>query len=151
MALRGHVLVRSAFAEERLYAAIARGVRQVVILGAGYDTFAYRQPAGFEDVRIFEVDAPPTQAHKREMLARGGVPVPANVRFAPIDFERSSLGDGLRAAGLDAAQPAIFTWLGVMVYLTRDAAEGVLRFVGSLPHGSEIVFTFSLPGPGARA
>lgn len=149
MALRGHVLVRSAFAEERLYAAIARGVRQVVILGAGYDTFAYRQPASFEDVRIFEVDAPPTQAHKREMLARGGVPVPANVRFAPIDFERSSLGDGLRAAGLDAAQPAIFTWLGVMV--TRDAAEGVLRFVGSLPHGSEIVFTFSLPGPGARA
>ncbi len=86
-ALRGHVLVRSAFAEARLRAAVERGVRAYVVLGAGYDTFAYRQPAWMRGVRIFEVDAPATQAEKRERLRAAGIAVPANVAYVPVDFE----------------------------------------------------------------
>jgi methyltransferase (TIGR00027 family) len=145
-AIRGHVLVRSAFAEDRLRAAVAGGVRQFVSLGAGYDTFPYRQPAWMDGVRVFEVDAPQTQADKRARLLRARVPVPPNVTFVPVDFEREDLRDRLAAAGLLLDAPAFFSWLGVMVYLTRDAAEAVLRFVASLPRGSEIALTFTPPG-----
>ncbi len=80
--LRGHILVRSAFAEERLRDAVGRGVQQFVSLGAGYDTFAFRQAAWMHGVRVFEVDAPQTQADKRLRLAeRAGVAIPENVTF----------------------------------------------------------------------
>ena len=145
-ALRGHVLVRSAFAEERLRAAVARGVRQCVVLGAGFDTFAYRQPAWMDGVRLFEVDAPATQAEKRARLAAAGIAEPPNVVYAAIDFERTSLAEGLRGAGLDLDAPAFFSWLGVMVYLTRDAVDAVFRAVASMPPESEIAFTFGQGG-----
>jgi methyltransferase (TIGR00027 family) len=147
--LRAHVLVRSAFAEDRLRAAVARGVRQCVVLGAGYDTLAYRQPAWMHGVRLIEVDAPATQADKRARLERAAIAVPENVAFAAIDFERTSLADGLTAAGFDAGAPAFFSWLGVMVYLTRDAVDAVFRFVAGLPAESEIAFTFTAPGGSA--
>jgi len=142
-ALRGHVLVRSAFAEERLRRAVERGVRQFVVLGAGFDTFAYRQPSWMDGVRVFEVDAPATQAEKRARLAAAGIAVPPNVVYAAIDFERTSLGDGLRQAALDPATPAFFSWLGVMMYLTRDAVDAVFRTVAAMPPQSEIAFTFT--------
>lgn len=142
-ALRAHVLVRSAFAEERLRTAVARGVRQCVVLGAGFDTFAYRQPAWMQDVRLFEIDAPATQAEKRARLAAAGIAEPPNVVYAAIDFERTSLAAGLREAGLDLGAPAFFSWLGVMVYLTRDAVDAVFRTVAAMPSGSEIAFTFT--------
>jgi methyltransferase (TIGR00027 family) len=142
-AMRGYILVRSAFAEERMRAAAARGVRQCVVLGAGFDTFAYRQPAEMAGTVIFEADAPATQAAKRSALARAAIPEPANLRFAPIDFETTSLGDGLAAAGFDRAAPAFFSWLGVVPYLTREAIDGVFGFVASLPARSEIAFTFA--------
>jgi methyltransferase (TIGR00027 family) len=148
--LRGHVLVRSAFAEDRLRRAVERGVRQFVSLGAGYDTFAYRQPEWMRDVGVFEVDTPQTQADKRRRLELAGIAIPDNVVFVPVDFERTSLARGLEAAGFSSERTAFFSWLGVMVYLTRDAAEAVLRFVASLPQGSEIALTFTPPGePGA--
>ena len=147
--LRAHVLVRSAFAEDRLRAAVAREVRQCVVLGAGYDTFAYRQPAWMDGVRLIEADAPATQADKRARLERARIAVPANVAFAPLDFERTSLADGLAAAGFDAGAPAFFSWLGVMVYLTREAVDAVFGFVAALPAGSEIAFTFTAPGGSA--
>ncbi len=148
--LRAHVLVRSAFAEDRLRAAVERGVRQCVVLGAGYDTFAYRQPAWMHGVRLIEVDAPATQADKRARLERARIAVPGNVAFAALDFERTSLADGLAAAGFDAGAPAFFSWLGVMVYLTRAAVEAVFRFVAGLPAESEIAFTFTAPGGSAE-
>ncbi len=144
-ALRGHVLVRSAFAEARLRAAVARGVRQCVLLGAGYDTFAFRQPAWMRGVRVVEVDVPETQHDKRDRMLAAGIAVPPNVAFAAIDFERTSLDDGLAAAGFDAGAPAFFSWLGVMMYLTRDAVDGVFRFVAARPRESEIAFTFTVP------
>jgi methyltransferase (TIGR00027 family) len=145
-ALRGHVLVRSAFAEERLRDAVARGIRQCVVLGAGFDTFAYRQPGWMQGVRLFEVDAPATQAEKRARLAAAGIAEPPNVVYAAIDFERTSLVDGLRGAGLDLDAPAFFSWLGVMVYLTRDAVDAVFRAVAAMLPESEIAFTFTQGG-----
>lgn len=142
-ALRGHVLVRSAFTEERLRRAVERGARQFVVLGAGFDTFAYRQPSWMDGVRVFEVDAPATQAEKRARLAAAGIAVPPNVVYAAIDFERTALADGLREAGLDPAAPAFFSWLGVMMYLTRDAVGAVFRTVAAMPPESEIAFTFT--------
>jgi len=144
--LRAHVLVRSAFAEDRLRAAVARSVRQCVVLGAGYDTFAYRQPQWMRDVQVFELDAAPTRADKLERLARAGIAPPANVAYAALDLERASLADVLRSAGFDAASPAFFSWLGVMVYLSGAAVDAVFRSVAALPTGSEIAFTFTPPG-----
>ena len=149
-ALRAHVVVRSRYAEDRLREAAARGVRQFIVLGAGLDTFAYRQPAWAAALRIFEVDWAATQKDKRARLARAGVPVPDNVTFVPIDFERTAVADALAGHGFDAAAPAFVSWLGVMMYLTRDAIAAVFAFVRALPPSSEIVLSF-MPMPAAAA
>jgi methyltransferase (TIGR00027 family) len=143
--LRSHVVLRSRFAEDSLAAAVARGTRQYLLLGAGLDTFAYRQPAWARDITIVEVDQPANQAQKRAMLAAATVPVPPNVRYADIDFERESLADGLTRHGVDMSIPTFFSWLGVTMYLQRNAIVGVLRTVASFPHGLEIVLTFAQP------
>src|SRR5262249_22024613 len=140
---RSHVVLRSRVAEDRLADAVARGVRQYVVLGAGFDTFAYRQPDWASGLRIFEVDHPESQAAKFAALASAGVTVPRNVTFVPVDFERESLAHALSAARFDAARPAFVSWLGVMVYVDAAAAASVFRMVASLPASSEIVFTFA--------
>ncbi len=142
--MRMFIAVRTRFAEDALAAAVERGVRQAVVLGAGLDTYAYRSPFG-ERLRIFEVDHPATQAWKRERLAEAAIPVPNSLAFAPIDFERETLSDGLRAAGFDPAQPSFFTWLGVVPYLTEEAIWSTLGFMASLPNGAHVVFDYSDP------
>jgi len=149
--LRSRLVVRSRYAEERLEDAVRRGVRQCVILGAGYDSFAYRQPAWARDLTLYEVDHPATQEGKRARLADAGVPIPANLTFAPIDFETTSLVDGLRATSLDFKEPAFFSCLGVLVYLTREAVDAIFQLVAAFPEGSEIVFSFSQSGGGEIA
>ena len=143
--LRIHVAHRSRYAEDRFAAAFARGVRQHVVLGAGLDTFAFRQPAWAQEARFFEVDHPASQADKVERLARAGVAVARNVTFVPIDFESTPLADGLAAAGFDSTRPAFFSWLGVTMYLRLEAIETVFAYVASLPRESEIAFTFARP------
>jgi methyltransferase (TIGR00027 family) len=143
--LRSHVLLRSRYAEDRLAEAYQRRVRQYVLLGAGYDTFAYRQPAWAHDLRIFEVDHPASQREKQHRLQATGIGIPSNLEFVAIDFEHASLRDGLAASGLDFNQPAFFSCLGVLVYLTAEAADAVFRCVASFPESSEIVFTYSAP------
>jgi methyltransferase (TIGR00027 family) len=145
-ALRLHVLVRSRYAEDRLAEAASRGVAQFVSLGAGYDTFAYRQPEWAHRLRVYEVDHPASQAAKRERLASAGVPLPENLTFVPIDFERTSLSEGMRAGGFDTTQPAFFSWLGVMMYLDLAAIDTVFAYVASLPSPSEIAFSYARPG-----
>jgi methyltransferase (TIGR00027 family) len=142
-ALRAHMVLRSRFAEDRLAAAVARGVTQYVILGAGFDTFAVRQPAWARSLRILEVDHAGTQALKRAHLAAAGLVVAANAGFATIDFERESLRDGLLRHGIDPTARTFFSWLGVTMYLQRDAIDAVLRPVAKFPEGSEIVLTFA--------
>jgi methyltransferase (TIGR00027 family) len=143
--LRSHVILRSRYTEERMAQAAQRGVRQCVILGAGYDTFAYRQPDWARDMRIFEVDHRATQEDKRARLRAAGIPLPSNLEFVDIDFERISLRDGLQRSGLDFSEPAFFSCLGVLVYLTREAVDAVFRLVAAFPADSEIAFTFSTP------
>jgi methyltransferase (TIGR00027 family) len=138
--MRFFVAVRSRFAQDSLAAAMARGIRQVVVLGAGLDTTALRNPG----LAVFEVDHPVTQEWKRQQLARMNIALPAGLRFAPVDFERQKISDGLALAGFDAGAPAFFVWLGVVPYLTRDAIAATLDFAAAVP-GNEIVFDYSEP------
>ena len=143
-ALRLFIAARTRFAEDALARALARGVRQLVVLGAGLDTTAYRAslPAG---ARAFEVDHPATQAWKRARLAEAAIAIPEALTFAPIDFERESLAGGLAAAGFDPARASFFTWLGVVPYLTDEAVFATLGFIAALPGGGEVVFDYANP------
>jgi methyltransferase (TIGR00027 family) len=148
--MRLFIAVRTRFAEDALAAAVARGTSQLVVLGAGLDTFAYRNPFG-EKLRVFEVDHPATQAWKRRGLAMAGIAEPPSLTFAPIDFERETLADGLAAAGFDPARHSFFTWLGVVPYLTQEAVFSTLGFIARLPGGGQVVFDYGNPpssGPG---
>lgn len=143
--LRAHVVLRSRFAEDKLAEAVGHGVTQYVVLGAGLDTFACRQPAWAEALRIFEVDHPASQQAKRERLHAAGIAPPPNLVFAPVDFEIQTLAEGLGSAGFDRGKPAFFSWLGVTMYLTETATNAVLDFVASLAPGSGLVLTFAQP------
>lgn len=147
-ALRSHVVLRSRFAEDRLEAAVRRGVRRYIVLGAGYDTFIARQPEWAQALRVIEVDQPATQAAKRERLASAGMAVPDNVRFADVDFEVETILAGLRRHDVRLDEPTFFSWLGVTVYLTEPAIDAVFEAVAACPSGSEITFTFSQPRAG---
>lgn len=144
-ALRAHVVLRSRFAEDRLADAILRGVTQYVILGAGFDTFAFRQPAWARMLKIVEVDHAGTQAKKRAQLTAAGFAAPENLIFADVDFEHESLHDGLVRHHISLTEPAFFSWLGVTMYLKEDAIDAVLQTVAAFPATSEIVLTFRQP------
>jgi methyltransferase (TIGR00027 family) len=136
--VRANFVMRSRYAEDCLAESLRDGVGQYVLLGAGLDTFPYRQPAWASSLRIFEVDYPDTQSWKRGKLGAAEISIPANVAFAPVDFERVSLQEGLAAAGLDFKVPTFFSSLGVTQYVTADAFDRTLKFVLSLPHANEI-------------
>lgn len=142
--LRALVVARSRYAEDELTIAVQGGVRQYVVLGAGLDTFAYRNPHAGSGLRVFEVDHPGTQLWKRDRLAVAGVAIPESMTFVPVNFEEARLADCLGAAGFDARQPAFFSWLGVVPYLTLEAAQGTLAWIGSLPAGSAVVFDYGV-------
>ena len=133
------IAARSRFSEDALAACVARGVRQIVILGAGLDTFSLRNPFADAGVRVFEVDYPATQAWKRERLKEAGLALPASLTFVPIDFEQHSLAEGLAGAGFRSDRPAFFQWLGVVVYLSREAILVTLDVIASIP-ASAVVF-----------
>jgi len=141
--LRAFFVMRSRFAEDALAAAVADGVRQYVVLGAGFDTFAYRNP--FPELRVFEVDHPDTQAIKRQRLSNVGIDIPASLTFVPVDFTTMKLDDALRGAGFDATAPAFFSWLGVVPYLERPAIDATFRFIASLPGKSAVAFDYAVP------
>ena len=138
------IAARSRFSEDTLAACVGRGVRQIVVLGAGLDTFSLRNPHADQGVRVFEVDYPATQGWKRERLRQAGLAIPSSLTFAPVDFERQSLADGLKAAGFHADRPAFFQWLGVVMYLSRDAVSATLDFIAGVPE-SEVVFDYAEP------
>jgi len=141
--LRAWMAVRSRYAEDQLTHAIREGVEQYVVLGAGLDTFAYRNPhAG---LRVFEVDHPATQQWKREQLQTAGIVIPdENAVFVPVDFERQNLRSELDRSGLRMDQPAFFSWLGVVPYLTDRAFEETLEFIASMPRPSGVVFDYGV-------
>ncbi len=140
--LRAFVAVRSRFAEDQLAEAVRQGVRQCVVLGAGLDTFAYRNPFG--DLRVIEVDHPATQGWKRNLLESAGIAIPASASFVAVDFAKQTLADALDRSGFRSGEPAFFSWLGVVPYLTSDAAFGTLRWIASLPAGSGVAFDYAV-------
>lgn len=147
-AMRAWMAVRSRFAEDNLAATVAAGTRQYVILGAGLDTFGYRNPwqeMGAGGLRVFEVDFPSTQEWKRQMLAAANISIPDSVTFSPVDFERESLADGLARAGFETSQPAFFSWLGVTMYLATETTLATLRWIHSICPANGIAFDYSLP------
>lgn len=137
--------VRTRFTEDNIAEAVRDGIGQLVILGAGLDSFAYRQGALVDRLRVFEVDHPASQDWKRERLADAGIALPSNLVFAPVDFEVQTLHDGLAAAGFVFAAPAVFTWIGVTMYLTLPAVESTLRTVAGCAPGSQVIFTYDQP------
>jgi methyltransferase (TIGR00027 family) len=142
--MRMFIALRTRIAEDALAAAVEDGTRQLVVLGAGLDTFAYRSPYG-ERLKVFEVDFPATQAWKRERLAETGIAVPDWVRYVGVDFERETLAEGLAAAGFDAQVPTFFLWLGVVIYLEKEAIWKTLEFIAGLEGGAQVVFDYSDP------
>jgi methyltransferase (TIGR00027 family) len=143
IALRAFLVARSRYAEDLLAIAIARGITQYVLLGAGLDTFAHRNP--YPSLRVFEVDHPATQQWKRELLLANSLPTPANLTYVPIDFERQSLPAQLHAAGFNSSAPTFFAWLGVVPYLTLAAFRSTLAFIAAQPLGTGVVFDYAQP------
>src|SRR5215469_6172346 len=140
---RAFMAARSRFVEDKLAEAVARGVGQYVVLGAGLDTFSYRNP--FPSLRVFEVDFPATQEWKRDLLQRAGIELPASLTFVPLDFEHRALSVGLSEAGFDPGRPAYFGWLGVVPYLTMEAFIATLGDVVRLPGETAITFDYAFP------
>lgn len=139
----GGVILRSRYAEDALAEAAARGARQYVLIGAGLDSFIVRQPDFARRLEIFEIDHPATQEMKRARLADADATVPDNVRFVAADLGREPLAEVLARSGFSRTLPAFFSWLGVTVYLTREANRATLGGVASASApGSELVFTY---------
>ena len=144
--LRAFLVARSRFAEDQLAQSLARGVRQYVVLGAGMDTFAYRNPHPATALRVWEVDHPGTQAYKRGQLAAAGIAVPPNTMYVPIDFRTQSLQEQLLLHGFDLHAPSFFSWLGVTMYLKPATVLETLRFVAqATPVGSGIALDYVPP------
>jgi methyltransferase (TIGR00027 family) len=139
---RAYMAARSRYVEDRLAEFVARGVDQYVLLGAGLDTFAYRNP--FPQLRVFEVDFPATQTTKRKMLAAAQIPVPESLTFVPLDLEHHTLAEDLAEAGFDASRPAFVGWLGVIPYLPLETVRTTLAAIAALPAGSGVGFDYAL-------
>jgi methyltransferase (TIGR00027 family) len=143
LAMRSWLVVRNRYAEDMLAEAVSGGVRQYVVLGAGLDTFAHRNP--HPGLRVFEVDHPATQQWKRELMISNGLPEPFGVSYVSVDFERQSLSAQLESSGLDLSAPTVFAWLGVVLYLTHPAFRATLDFIAGFPIGSGVIMDYALP------
>jgi methyltransferase (TIGR00027 family) len=146
--MRAQMVVRSRYVEDALRMGVAAGLRQYVLLGAGLDTFAYRNPYESAELHVYEVDHPATQAWKRQLFAAAGLTPPASLRFVPVDLERDVLDAALSRGDFRCEQPTLFAWLGVVPYLTPWAIEATLRVIVGLAPGSGVIFDYGEP-PGA--
>jgi methyltransferase (TIGR00027 family) len=142
-ALRAFLVARSRYAEDNLRRAVSSGVEQYVLLGAGLDTFAYRNP--FTQLRVFEVDHPATQQWKRDLLQRNNIAIPESIAYTPVDFERQSLAEQLGLADFNRQAPAFFAWLGVVPYLTLEAFRATLSFISGQRPGSGLTLDYGQP------
>ncbi len=143
VALRAFLVARSRYAEDTLAQAVARGATQYVVLGAGLDTFAFRNP--YAQVRVFEVDHPATQMWKRELMATNHIETPAALTFVPVDFEHQRLPEELGGAGFRSQESTVFAWLGVVPYLTYAAFRSTLNFISDCASGSAVVMDYGQP------
>jgi methyltransferase (TIGR00027 family) len=137
------VVIRSRYAEDALREAVKRGIRQYVLIGAGLDSFALRRPAFSESLDISEIDHPATQAFKIQRIRDCGISLPPSVHFISADLANEDLASALARSSFRRDEPAFFSWLGVTVYLTREANLATLRAVANVgAPRSELVFTY---------
>jgi len=138
---RGTVVVRTRYIDDTLGEALRRGVAQVVILGAGFDSRAYRIP-GIEQIRVFEVDHPATQARKNDVVTRRLGTLPPHVTLVPIDFTTHTLDTVMPGAGYRTEAKTFFICEGLTHYLSAHAVDAVFRYVARSAVGSQMVFTY---------
>lgn len=146
--LRGQIVVRSRYTEERLQRQLEKKLSQYVILSAGLDTFALRGGDSTKQLDVYEVDQQDTQRWKRQLL-KGREP--DNLHFIPVDFERQSIADALQQSTFNCSQPAFFSWLGTTYYLSREAIFSSLQSILSIAaSGSELVLDYWSRPPSAN-
>jgi len=134
-------IARTRFIDDAVLQSLRDGIRQIVILGAGFDSRAYRLH-GIQSAAVFEVDHPATLEMKRKHLREVMAEPPRNVRYIAIDFNQQSLPHVLCDAGLDTRVPTLFLWEGVTNYLSAEAVDAVLRYVSTFPSRSRLIFTY---------
>lgn len=154
--VRGEILGRSRYAEDQLEKAVAAGVDQYVMIGAGLDSFALRRRDLLTTVNVYELDHPASQASKRDRLRRLGVDLPSNLEFISVDFERETVAQALAKSSYSQKRPAFFSWLGVVSYLERKSVFDTLRsIVGCSFPGSGLVLDYGISiellGPADRS
>jgi methyltransferase (TIGR00027 family) len=138
-----NVITRTRYAEDALQAGVSRGVRQYVLIGAGFDSFALRLPKFAADLQIFEIDFPATQSLKVERIGACAITLPDSVHFIAADLSKESVAAALARSPFETNRLTFFSWLGVTIYLTREANLATLRSIASCsPAGSEVVFTY---------
>jgi methyltransferase (TIGR00027 family) len=138
-----NVITRTRYAEDALKVAVEKGVTQYVLIGAGFDSFALRRPPFAAALQIFEIDFPATQTLKVERIGECGVSLPDSVHFIAADLSQESLAAALARSSFKPHQPTFFSWLGVTMYLTREANLATLKSISSCAlAGSEVVFTY---------
>lgn len=137
------LMARERYIDDTLQGCLESGIKQLVILGAGFDSRAYRI-AGLKDrVRVFEVDHPATQQSKLKALRRIFGELPADVTYVPVDFNTQSLHSRLFESGYRADLATLFIWQGVTQYLTAEAVDSTLQFIHDCSGpGSAVVFDY---------
>lgn len=143
---RASIVARARFVEDLVVEQASRGVKQYVILGAGLDSFAQRRPEIASRLMVFEVDQPGAQAWKRRRLVELGFGIPEWLRLVPVDFEAGGpWWEQLQRAGFDPGQPAVASFLGVSMYISKAATAATLRQLAGLAPSSLLIMSFMLP------
>jgi methyltransferase (TIGR00027 family) len=144
--IMAQVLGRARWAEDKLRKALAAGIGQYVILGAGLDSFAFRLPDWAAGIKVYEVDHPATQTAKRQRLEKLGLASPEHLEYVPIDFERETIADALARSSFSPDQTAFLSWMGTLHYLKPEAVFVTLRSLAAFARpGSEVVLDYSIP------
>jgi len=144
--VRAQSVDRCCYNEEKLEKAIAQGMTQYVIIGAGYDSFALRRRDLSDSIRVFELDHPATQEAKRKRLSELHFELPKNLEFIPVNLENETVAEALKRSSHTPDMPTFFSWLGTVHYLSRDAVFKTLRSLASSnAPGSEIVLDYIIP------
>ncbi len=144
-AVGGQILTRSRYAEDKLRQAIANGIKQYVILGAGMDSFVLRHSDLKNQLTVFEIDHPGTQTTKRDRLLKLTGKLPENLVLVPVDFEKQTVAEALKQTIFNPDEPAFFSWIATTFYLTRKSIyETLMSIAGIAAKGSEIVFDYSI-------
>jgi methyltransferase (TIGR00027 family) len=138
----GFTIARTRYFDDALVQE-ARGIQQLVLLGAGYDSRPFRFRDLLGGVCMFEIDHPATQSRKQRMLSRAGKASPRNLRYVPVDFNKTSLRQALAEHEFMSQRRTLFLWEGVSYYLPQPVVEDVLDVVAGCAAGSSIVFDYA--------